>query len=179
MIVLKYFVETDIPQLMGWIDNPEFLLQWAGMSMKYPLNTEQLKQYINMANDEHSDVLAYKAVHCESGRTIGHISLGNINRENGTARMCRVLIGDNSMHGKGMGQQMVDEVLKIAFSKLNLHKVSLAVFDFNLPAFKLYEKIGFKTEGFIREACKIGDNYWSYFEMSILDGSGRILIDRK
>jgi len=179
LIELSYFEEKDIPQLIGWIGNPEFLLQWAGMSLKYPLDIKQLKQYIKMANQDDSDILTYKVIHRESNRTIGHISLGNINRENGTARMCRVLIGDKSMHGKGIGQQMVQEVLKIAFSKLNLHKVSLAVFDFNLPAINLYEKLGFKTEGLIREACKIGDDYWSYFEMSILEREWQAIVGRK
>jgi RimJ/RimL family protein N-acetyltransferase len=169
LIELKHFDLEDIPQLMGWIDSPEYLLQWSGLSMKYPLNVEQLEHYVKNANNEHADVLAFKAVELESGKTIGHISLSNINRDNGTARMCRVLIGERSIQGQGIGQLMVTEILKIAFEQLKLHKVSLAVFDFNIAAIKLYEKIGFTREGFIREACKIGDDYWSYYEMSILE----------
>lgn len=98
-----------------------------------------------------------------------YISLGTINRKNGTARMCRVLIGDKSLQGKGIGRLMVLALLKIAFEQLNLHKVSLAVYDFNEAAVNLYKKIGFKTEGFIREASKVGNDHWSYFEMSMLN----------
>jgi RimJ/RimL family protein N-acetyltransferase len=169
MIELKPFTEEDIPQLLGWVDSPEFLLQWGGLSFKYPLNGQKLEDYIKNANDDDTTILAFKVVHHPSNKTIGHISLGNIDRENGTARMCRVLIGDPSFKGQRLGRPMVQEVLNVAFNILKLHKVSLAVFDFNTAAIKLYEGIGFKTEGFIREACKIGDEYWSYYEMSILD----------
>ncbi|WP_251553710.1 GNAT family N-acetyltransferase [Neobacillus muris] len=169
MIELKYFGLEDIPQLVNWIDSPEFLLQWAGTSLRYPLDYQQLESYVKNANHAHSNIFAYKVIHSDTGKIIGHISLGNVNRENGNARMCRVLIGDQSMKGKGIGSMIIKEVLKIAFNELNLHKVSLAVFDFNQTAIRLYEKMGFTKEGYIREACKIGNDFWNYYEMSILD----------
>jgi RimJ/RimL family protein N-acetyltransferase len=174
MIKLEYFGREDIPQLMEWVgESPQFLLQWSGLSMKHPLTVDQLERYSVIANSADSDVLAFKVIHLESGKTIGHISLGSINRENGTARMCRVLIGDRTMKGKGIGLLMVKELLKIAFEQVKLHKVSLAVFDFNVSAIKLYEKAGFTSEGFIREACRMGEDYWNYYEMSILDREWR------
>jgi len=174
MIKLEYFGREDIPQLMEWVgESPQFLLQWSGLSMKHPLTVDQLERYSVIANSADSDVLAFKVIDLESGKPIGHISLGSINRENGTARMCRVLIGDRTMKGKGLGLYMVKELLNIAFEQVKLHKVSLAVFDFNLSAIKLYEKAGFTSEGFIREACRIGEDYWSYYEMSILDREWR------
>lgn len=174
MIKLECFGHEDIPQLMEWVgDSHQFLLQWSGISMKHPLTVDQLQRYSEKANSADSDVLAFKVVHLDSRKTIGHISLGSINRENGTARMCRVLIGDSTMHGKGIGLLMVKELLRIAFEQEKLHKVSLAVFDFNVPAIKLYEKAGFTTEGVIREACRIDEDYWSYYEMGMLDREWR------
>jgi len=179
LIDLHYFTNNDIPQLMAWTDTPEFLFQWAGSSLKYPLTAEELEQYVNKANHKNSDVLIYKVVHIETGKSVGHISLGNINRENGTARMCRVLIGDPTMQGKGIGKEMVKKLLTIAFDQLKLHKVSLAVFDFNESAFHLYQKMGFVTEGIIREAYKVGRGYWSYYEMGILDREWEIIKSRR
>ncbi|MBT2692073.1 GNAT family protein [Bacillus sp. ISL-55] len=169
MIELKYFTEEDIPQLITWIDSPEFLLQWSGTGFTYPLTHQQLIKYLGEANKEGSEIQAFKVVHVESSKVIGHISLGSINLHNRNARMCRVLIGDKEMKGKGLAPYMVNKLLNIAFLKFGLHKVSLAVYDFNSPALKLYQKIGFRTEGLIREASRIGNDYWSYYEMSILD----------
>jgi RimJ/RimL family protein N-acetyltransferase len=169
MIELKYFTEGDIPQLISWIDSPEFLLQWSGTGFTYPLTHQQLIKYLGEANKEGSEIQAFKVVHVESSKVIGHISLGSINLHNRNARMCRVLIGDEEMKGKGLAPLMIKELLNIAFVKFGLHKVSLAVYDFNTPALKLYKKMGFRTEGLIREASRIGNDYWSYYEMSILD----------
>ncbi len=38
---------------------------------------------------------------------------------------------------------MIEEILKIAFKELNLHRVSLGVFDFNYSAIACYEKSRF------------------------------------
>lgn len=38
-------------------------------------------------------------------------------------------------------------LLRFAFQELNLHRVTLDVFDYNLRALRSYEKTGFKLEG--------------------------------
>lgn len=169
MIELRNFEQADFQQLINWVDSPEFLLQWAGPSFRFPLNEQQLKKYLLEANQEHSKALAFSVILEATGELIGHISLGSIERENKSARVGRVLIGDKNVRGKGIGQQMMTEILKIAFNDLKLHRVSLGVFDFNHSAIACYEKIGFKKEGLLRESRKIGDQYWSLWEMSILD----------
>ena len=52
---------------------------------------------------------------------------------------------------------MMMEILKIAFDELQLHRVSLGVFDFNHSAIACYEKVGFVKEGLLRDARKMGD----------------------
>lgn len=170
MIELQYFKNTDFKQLISWIDSKEFLSQWGGANQfEFPLSENQLSKYIENANSEDSDTFAYKVVHKKSGNTIGHISLGRIDRDNNKGRIGRVLIGDKSVRGKGIGKQMVEEVLKIAFGKLKLHRVSLGVYDFNESAIACYEKSGFTKEGLLRDAAKVGSEYWSLYEMSILE----------
>jgi RimJ/RimL family protein N-acetyltransferase len=95
--------------------------------------------------------------------------LGNIDRRNKSARVGKVLVGDKNVRGKGIGQLMMVEILKVAFDELKLHRVSLGVFDFNVAAIACYEKAGFIKEGLIRDSRKIGDEYWSLWEMSILE----------
>jgi len=60
-------------------------------------------------------------------------------------------------------------VLEIGFDELGLHRIDLLVFDFNRGAIKCYEKAGFIKEGHIREARKNGNEYWSLYQMSILE----------
>ncbi|KKI94083.1 aminoglycoside adenylyltransferase [Bacillus sp. SA1-12] len=169
MIKLSYFEHSDFKQLISWIDSPEFLLQWGGPGFDYPLTEGQLETYIKNVNSEHANMFVYKVVQEETSAVLGHISLGQIDMKNKSARVGKVLIGDKQVRGQGFGQQMMNEVLKVAFNHLHLHRVSLGVFDFNTAAIACYEKVGFKKEGLLRDARKIGDEYWSLWEMSILE----------
>ncbi|MDR4889809.1 GNAT family protein [Fredinandcohnia sp. QZ13] len=169
MIQLQCFERSDFRQLIDWIETPQFLLQWGGPAFEYPLTDSQLEKYMENANSSTSEALIYKVLDKEAGTTIGHISLGKIDWRNKSARVGKVLIGDKSARGKGIGQQMIKEVLKIAFDDLKLHRVSLAVFDFNHSAIACYEKAGFIKEGLLRDTGKNGEEYWSVWEMSILE----------
>lgn len=169
MVKLKYFERIDFKQLIDWIDSPQFLLQWGGPAFAYPLTENQLEKYIENANNENSDTLIYKVTDNETGNVIGHISLGKIDRINKSARVGKVLVGDKSVRGKGVGKLLMKEILKVAFDELNLHRVSLGVFDFNLSAIACYEKAGFIKEGLLRDSRKNDDEYWNLWEMSILE----------
>ncbi|RHW30920.1 N-acetyltransferase [Lysinibacillus yapensis] len=169
MIELKYFERSDFKKLISWINSPSFLQQWSGSAFEYPLTESQLEKYIENANNNLAETLVYKVIEQDSGDVIGHISLGRIDRKNKSARIGKVLVGEPYVRGKGIGKKMIREVLKIAFNDLQLHRVNLGVFDFNEPAITCYEKIGFKKEGLLRDSSKHGDEYWSQWEMSILE----------
>jgi RimJ/RimL family protein N-acetyltransferase len=168
VIKLEHFERTDFPQLMDWIDSPKFMLQWGGRTFSFPLNEQQLENYIESANTNISEMLIYRVLHEETDEVIGHINL-KIDRINNSARIGKVLVGKRSLKGQGIGQLMVEKVLNIAFEELKVHRVSLGVFDFNLSAIACYEKAGFVKEGLLREARKIDNEYWSLWEMSILE----------
>ncbi|WP_062047114.1 GNAT family N-acetyltransferase [Bacillus sp. JCM 19034] len=169
MIQLRFFQRTDFQQLIDWIDTPQFLLQWGGPNFSFPLTERQLENYVKNANDVNSHVFVYSVIDTITEDLVGHISLGNIDKQNKSARVGKVLVGDKNVRGKGIGQRMMKEILKIAFDELNLQKVSLVVFDFNTSAIACYEKVGFVKEGLHRDARKIGNEYWSLWEMSILE----------
>lgn len=169
MVELKYFERSDFKQFIDWINSPKFLLQWGGPAFEYPLTENQLERYIENANNDKSETLVYKVSDKETGDIIGHISLGKIDRKNKSARVGKVLVGDKNTRGKGIGQQMIKEILRIAFDELQLHRVSLGVFDFNVSAIACYEKAGFIKEGLHRDSRKNGNEYWSLWEMSILE----------
>jgi len=54
-------------------------------------------------------------------------------------------------HGKGMGRDAMEVLIRYGFNELNLHRIQLTVFSYNEPAIKLYKKLGFKHEGTFRE----------------------------
>ncbi|MFJ8353892.1 GNAT family N-acetyltransferase [Bacillus paramycoides] len=169
MIKLENFTRNDFKQLINWIDSKEFLIQWSGNAFTYPLNEQQLERYIESANCENANTFAFKVIDEETKNVIGHISLGQIDNVNKSARIGKVLVGDTNMRGRSIGKKMLKAVLYIAFNELKLHRVTLGVFDFNTSAITCYEKIGFVKEGLLRDARRVGDTYWNLWEMSMLE----------
>ncbi|WP_050180144.1 GNAT family N-acetyltransferase [Domibacillus robiginosus] len=168
MIELAYFTREDFGTLMGWIPNEAFMIQWAGSTFTFPLHVHQLEQYIKGANQPISDTFVYKAIDQQTGQIMGHLSL-QIDRRNDSARIGKVLIGEESARGKGMGLRLIEAAAELAFCTFKLHRVSLGVFDFNHAAISCYERAGFQREGLLRDVRKCGEEYWSLLEMSLLE----------
>lgn len=98
---------------------------------------------------------------------LGLISLLNINYINRTAEL-HIMIGDSKNHGKGIGTFAVKHMLSHAFNNLNLRRIELGVLENNIPAIKLYEKIGFSKEGIKRESNYKNGKYISMVIMGVL-----------
>jgi len=173
MIKLQPFRRDDFARLISWVSSPEFLLQWAGPMFTYPLDEAQLGTYWQSTVTESPVRRVYTVVDSTSSIPVGHIELNHIDERNRSATVSRVLV-DPDLQGRGYGTHMVREILKIAFEKMHLHRVDLFVFDFNAPAISAYERAGFEKEGYLRDARRIGDEYWSLVHMSVLEDRWRV-----
>ena len=99
---------------------------------------------------------------------MGHISLGSISTQNRSGRISRVLVGSTAARGRGYCQQMIKAVLAIGFEQLNLHVITLGVYDFNTSAIRCYGRAGMHHDGTLRHAVRYENEYWSSVEMSML-----------
>ena len=179
MIKLEFFTKDDFEQLIQWIDTESLLISWSGSLFSFPLTQSSMEWYLRDTNDLNtSGALVYKAVETETGETIGHISLGGISRKNKSARISRVLIGNAANKGKGYCKQMITEVLKVGFDEMQLHRISLGVYDFNTAALKCYQAAGFSIEGTMREVLLHEGKWWSLIEMGILENEWKQKMDK-
>lgn len=169
LIKLEKFTTGDVPTLISWIPDKEFLMQWGGPAYIFPLTEEQLRDEINMMSSEPVKALMFTARIADTNEVVGHIQLLGIDLVNSSARIGRVLVGDKKFRNKGIGMEMINAIVEIAFETFKLHRVDLGVFDFNKSAIACYEKAGFKIEGTLRDVRKINDEYWSLINMSILE----------
>lgn len=77
-------------------------------------------------------------------------------------------LGERDYWGNGYGTDAMKLMLRYAFTELNLHRVSLGVFEYNTRARKSYEKAGFKLEGRIRAELLRQGKRWDVLIMGIL-----------
>jgi len=80
------------------------------------------------------------------GVHVGNVGLKNHDFDNGVAE-CFIEIGEVALHGQGVGALAMARVLDVAFDELRLRRVRLGVFEFNAPAIRLYQKLGFADDG--------------------------------
>ena len=59
MLKLEKFAYKDVSKVASWVENKEFLLQWAGPSYKLELLEEQLKKEIEEMNKENCNNLMF------------------------------------------------------------------------------------------------------------------------
>lgn len=173
MIRLEYFSKEDFQQLIDWVPDASFVLQWSGPTFSYPLTSGQLETYLEGANEPDASKYIFKVVGNTTNKAVGHVSLGKVDRNNSSARIGKVLVGAADSRGKGYGSQIIDAVLIFAFEELKLHKVTLGVFDFNAAAIKCYEAAGFRRERVLPEAAQFDGEYWTLIEMEILSDEWR------
>lgn len=171
-IALAPFEPADFSRLITWVPSAEFMMQWSGPFFTHPLDEAQLDCYYQSGQSEPPIRKIYKAVDISTAEVVGHIELNNIDRRNLAATVSKVLVAPHRQ-GQGIGTAMTAQLLKIAFEQLRLHRVSLYVFDFNLPAVHCYQKLGFTQEGHLRDFRKVGDTYWSSYVMAILEDEWR------
>jgi RimJ/RimL family protein N-acetyltransferase len=60
---------------------------------------------------------------------------------------CFIELGEKSARGKGVGGRAMRMLLEVAFDTLHLDVVRLGVFEFNVPAIRLYRALGFVDDG--------------------------------
>jgi RimJ/RimL family protein N-acetyltransferase len=76
-------------------------------------------------------------------------------------------IGLREFWGKGYGTEAMQLALEYAFLELNLHRVSLNVFEYNPRAVRSYEKAGFRHEGRERQVMFREGKRWDILYMGI------------
>lgn len=168
MVELKPFTRDDFGRLMEWVNiSPAFLMQWAGPLFTFPLDKVQLERYIQPSEGVRPNRHIFKVVGPNDELIMGHVELDNVDFQNRSATLCRVLVA-KEFRGQGLCSRIVRRILQFGFDGLELRRIDLRVFGFVEPAIRCYESTGFVKEGYLRDVRRFGEDYWGVHVMSIL-----------
>lgn len=121
---------------------------------------------------ETNDRLDLAVADVQTDRCIGEVVLHELDAPNRSCGFRIALLGP-AVFGQGYGTEATHLMLDHAFTTVGLHRVELEVFDFNLRARQVYEKLGFVTEGVRREVLRWDGGYHDAVVMGILASDRR------
>ncbi len=150
---------------LKWLNNAEVTRGLA--SGYFPITQQELINYVNGALGDQNTIF-FALCEKESNRHIGNVK---VDRIDWMARNCELglIIGEDSARGRGLGFESMNLVIQYIFEDLNLNKITLAVFENNPSALKLYEKLGFQVEGrFVNHVFKEG-RLWDKIYLSLFN----------
>jgi RimJ/RimL family protein N-acetyltransferase len=133
----------------------------------YTHSTRAVKSWIEKESQQVPPPLVFFIRTLDEDRIIGDIGLEPVKNSHGDA-FVGIGIGERACWGKGYGSDAMRVILRYAFTELNLHRVTLDVFEYNPRAIRSYEKVGFKHEGRARGVLHRDGRRWDLIFMGIL-----------
>ena len=159
---LRAIERSDIPAFVHWFNDPEVIRH---LTLYMPMSqAEEERWFEQHLGDQQRHVFGIETT---DGQLIGNIGLEAINWKDRKAEL-GIVIGEKEYWGQGYGTEAIKTLLEFAFRQMNLHRVSLRVFDDNERARRCYEQCGFKLEGRLREAEFSDGRYRDELVMGIL-----------
>jgi diamine N-acetyltransferase len=166
-IRLRADERADLPLFVAWLNDPEVC---EGISHYIPFSQVEEEQWfenmLKLPKAEHSLAIDIRT---EDGgwRLIGNCGFFDFDWHCRCAEV-GIFIGDKSVWNQGYGTDAMRLLLKHGFENLNLNRIYLKVYATNLRAIRCYEKVGYVSEGRLREAAYKHGQYVDFIEMSVL-----------
>jgi len=137
--------EHDLAELSGWFLTESEAKNWGGPSIHFPLSLEQLKIDIEW------DVAQSYALVDEGGSLLGFAQVFN---KFGCKHLERIVLSPE-MRGRKLGYKLMAALLNSAGT--DGVSFSLFVYEDNIPAKNLYERIGFEVRAYPEGQPEIKD----------------------
>ena len=155
----------DEPLLYRWFNDPEVT---EHLTVRYPLSHAQEKAFIEgtVLSYDHA---SFGVETIAEGKLIGGVSLEKASPENRRATL-GIALGDKQFWNGGYGTDTMRVVSRFGFESMNLHRIDLEVYASNARARRVYEKVGFRQEGVLREAIYKYGRYEDIVQMGLLEG---------
>ena len=130
--IIKGINDNNKNDIVKWTNEKgrNFLEQWAGKSLDFPLAIGQIDKLDNIYS-----------IFCEN-EFVGIIQ--KIRKEMDNVHIGRFLINPE-LTGRGLGKRALIEFINLIFQDEDVNSITLNVFDYNVGAKKLYEKVGFEV----------------------------------
>jgi RimJ/RimL family protein N-acetyltransferase len=141
-VYLRPFQRADAPVLVRSMNDPAVR---RSLLLERPITLEEEEEFLARLTGNKEMVLL-GVVARDGDRLVGSTGLSAIQPSSRQAQF-GIFIGGSEEWGKGYGTEATELMVGYGFETLNLNRIWLHVFEDNLRAISVYEKIGFAREG--------------------------------
>ncbi len=168
---LVRLVAPDIENTAGlfarWMQDSEYG-QMLDSEPPRLFSPEQVQKWLEKhLKDNQHDTFLFLIHSLTDDRPIGFVELDGVQWTHRNTFL-GIAIGERELWNQGYGTDAMRVILRYGFTELNLHRVSLNVFEYNARALRVYEKLGFVEEGRLREFVQREGRRWDFIFMGIL-----------
>lgn len=163
---LREYRHEDLVPIREWVNNAEITSYLSDIFL-YPHGLESTEGFLAEMMDQRPDCRSFVIAEADTELYIGQIGLDVIDWKNRFARI-GVVIGRTELCGLGLGSEAMRLLCGYAFKELNLHRLELEVYDFNVRAYRSYVKCGFVEEGRQRQKLYRDGQYHDIVQMGLL-----------
>jgi diamine N-acetyltransferase len=151
---LRRIERADLPRFVAWLNDPEVRQHLA---LVYPLSLVQEDAWFEEQQKAEPAAQPF-AIEGRQARgegepewvLVGATGLHVVDWRSRWAEL-GIFLGDKSRWGDGLGTEATRLLVRWAFDTLNLNRVFLRVYADNARAIRCYEKVGFQSEGRLRQ----------------------------
>jgi RimJ/RimL family protein N-acetyltransferase len=145
---LALMLKEDVPALARWNQDLEFTARMGSPGEAHSLEMRQ--EFYDKNARMRPDSVEFAVLLLLTGQLIGFGGLYDISRVM-TATLF-VGIGEREHWGKGLGTEATRLICEYGFFFRSLHSIKVEVNGYNRRAIRVYERLGFKLVGRLRDA---------------------------
>jgi RimJ/RimL family protein N-acetyltransferase len=165
-VLLRPFEEADFPAIRRALQDPETArLTGSARPAWDDVFEKRMREWYETRNLQ-TDRLDLAVVDRAGGGWAGEVVFNQVDERNAACNF-RVLLGPDA-RDRGLGSEAIRLFVAYGFEQLALHRIALEVYAFNPRARRVYEKVGFRPEGVLRDAIRTEDGWADSTVMAIL-----------
>ncbi len=151
--MFRYARREDVTEYLLWSPHPS--RQYTEDYLRYLQRRYALGEFYDWA-----------VVDRESGRMIGTCGFTRFDFPHNSGEIGYVL--NPEYHGKGLGTEAAERVLRFGFEQLELHRIEAKFMRGNEASLHVMEKLGMTLEGYRRDGMLVKNRYRTIGVCSIL-----------
>ena len=166
-VCLRAYREEDIPKATSFV-NDEELKKLLVTNVPFPMTLWEEEEWVKSQKSSQNGSYNFAIEDIETKKYIGGCGIQEVNWLSRVATV-GIMIGDKEYWGKGYGTDAMKVLMDFIFNKMNIRKIRLSTFSFNMRARKSYEKCGFEVEGILKDEIFKDGKYYDEIIMSVFN----------